>query len=158
MTVRTDALNLVHVLRRRSDAQPDSMGNRAWLLTNDGSLEGCERGLAHDGDLEGPVSRTVQVWSDLLGPCVPPDSHELVDYVTRLVQSEFGLLAEDPTFIDKSFLTILGNSRFKIADVLEDGRIAGQILARLQVDDAAHARRGRSWPDRRGATAGTGRR
>lgn len=147
VVIRTDACNMLHVLKARDGIPADSMGNRAWLVTNDGSLELVERDMAAAGDLAGPVSRSSRVWCDLLGPCVPPDAERLAGYVTRLVQSEFGLLAEDPTFVNKAFLNVLSQSRFKIADVLEDDRIAGQVLARLQADDELRRLIGDAEPD-----------
>ncbi|MCW3002640.1 MAG: hypothetical protein JWQ20_1938 [Conexibacter sp.] len=154
VVVNTDACNVLHVLRARAGLPADAMGSRAWLLTNDGSLAVAERDLAAAGDLPGPVSRMAQAWCDLLGPCVPPDAERLAGYVTRLVQSQFGLLAVDPTFVDKAFLAALARSRFKIADVLTDERLAGQVLARLQADDDLNALLGEvdvdtdEWNDR----------
>jgi len=135
VTVRTDALNLLHVLRNRSGAQADAMGSRVWLITTDGSLEDVERDLAVKELVDGPVSRLVGVWARLLGPCLPPETAGLAEYLTRLIRTEFGLLAEDPTFIDTDFLSVLGDSRFQVADVLTDEKIARQVLARLQTDD-----------------------
>jgi hypothetical protein len=135
LVLETDALNVVHVLRRRQDYIPDEMGNKVWLVTMDRSLTRPGHQRAGDGSAA-MVSRLVWNWVDLLTPCLPPDEERLAGYVTHLVQSQFSLLAEDPLFVDKGFLLTLERSRFEISNVLgASAERARQVLCRLQLDE-----------------------
>jgi hypothetical protein len=133
--LETDALNIIHVARRRQEVPADEMGNRVWLVTLDRSLGKGERSLVDDGVLLAGVSRLAANWVDILSPCLPPDEDRLSGYVAHLVQSQFSLLAEDPIFVEKQFLLTLERSRFKIEQVLgASSERARQILIRLQQD------------------------
>ena len=133
VVVETDARNLLHVVRRRTELPADEMGNVVWFVTLDRSLSRAERALAEQGVFPAGVSRLAQVWVDLLSPCLPPDAEKLAGYVAHLVQSQFSLLAEDPMFVKKDFLLTLTESRFDVGSVLgASPERARHILAQLQ--------------------------
>jgi hypothetical protein len=128
-------LNLLHVTRMRDGVPADEMGNRVWLVSLDRSLAKGERYLVENGVLPSGLSRLATNWVDLLSPCLPPDEDRLSGYVAHLVQSQVGLLAEDPIFVDKQFLLTLEHSRFEIKHVIGvSPERARQILVRLQCD------------------------
>jgi len=133
LVVMTDALNLLHVVRGRKLVSEDEMGNVVWFVTLDRSLARAERVLIQRGVFTSGASRLAQTWVDLLSPCLPPDETKLSGYVAHLVQSEFGLLAQDPMFVKKEFLLTLTESRFDISEVLgASPDRARQVLTRLQ--------------------------
>ena len=133
--LETDAINVVHVARVRETHPADEMGNRVWLVTLDHALAEPSRPRL---DLVVPpeqVSRLAENWIDLLSPCLPPEEERLSGYVTHLVQSQFSLVAEDPTLVNKQFLLTLQKSRFQISGVLDSNvERARQVLVELQMD------------------------
>ncbi len=133
--IETDARNLLHIEQRRAQLDRDEMGSRVWLVTNDTRLVSADRTLSRAGRTDAPITRHAQLWCDLLAPCVPPDAERASHYVTHLVQSHFGLLAEDPLFVKKQFLEVLGDSRLPLSLLLKDDRLATQILTQLGEDD-----------------------
>jgi hypothetical protein len=133
VVLQTDALNIVHVDRQRRSVQKDELGSRVWLVTLDRGLAKAERQLVERQAFASGASRLADDWVDLLGPCIAPDEGRLAGYVTQLVQSQFGLLAEDPLFVEKQFLLTLQRSRFRISEVLGASTDrARQILVKLQ--------------------------
>lgn len=135
LVIATDASNMMLVARLRDQLAADEMGSRVWLVTLDGALGRADRDLIRSRLLSSGLSKQAQDWCDLLAPCVPPDAEQLAGYVTFAVQSQFGLLSEDPTFVDTSFLEILSRNGFDLGGLLDTNEaVVCQVLARLQTD------------------------
>jgi hypothetical protein len=134
--IDTDALNLMRVDLERRIAPNDSMGSRVWHVSVDRSLSRAERHLVEEAVVETGLTMLCSNWVNLLGPCLPPDDARARRYVAHLVQSQLGLLAEDPLLIDKDFLLTVTNPLFPVADLLAASPArACQQLARMQRDE-----------------------
>ena len=128
-----DVHNLLYVQLRRKTWPADAMGNRVWFVTLDRSLAKSEASLVHRSVYPVPSSHQADGWCEFLSLYAVPDSPEVDAYVSHLVQSQLGLLREDPQFVDTRFLITLEESGFDLEEVLTAGPDrARQILVRLQ--------------------------
>jgi hypothetical protein len=133
--IDADTLNIILVQIRRRKLRADAMGRRVWLITLDHHLKYAERDLIRDGSYEVPASKRVRTWAGGLSPHLSPDDEDLGDYVLRVVQSELGLLAEDPIFADVDFLSILEQGPFNLGDLLAaEPDKTRRVLVALQED------------------------
>jgi hypothetical protein len=131
--INFDVHNILYTLLRRKEWRPDEMGNRVWFVTLDRSLSRAEASLVKQGLYGVPASHGAEEWCEFLGPYAVPESPELEDYVTHLVQSRLGLLREDPRFVDTNFLVTLEQSNLDIDGLLSSGPArAHQVLIALQ--------------------------
>lgn len=116
-----DTDNLILIQRRRKHLAADAMGNRVWLITRDTTLRSIERRLNEEGIYAVPSAKRIDAWRADLSPHLSPDDADLGEYALHLVQSQLGLLAEDPVFADVNFLTTLEKSPFDVQELLAAG-------------------------------------
>lgn len=102
-----DADNLLLVQIRRKKLPTDEMGSRVWFVTLDRNLRDVERRLIAQAVYGTPSSKQVDGWAAGLSPHLSPDDENLGEYVLHMVQSNLGLVAEDPIFADVNFLVTL---------------------------------------------------
>ena len=128
-----DTDNLILVQRRRKHLRADAMGNRVWLITLDTALKAAERRLVERRVYRVPSAKRIGAWLADLSPHLSPDDADLGEYALHLVQSQLGLLAEDPVFADVNFLTTLEESPFDLKALLAGGvERSRRIIAALQ--------------------------
>ncbi|HEX5762398.1 MAG TPA: type II toxin-antitoxin system VapC family toxin [Solirubrobacterales bacterium] len=129
--VDTDNFLVVQLQRKRRPA--DEMGNQVWLITLDRSLRDADRMLIKQKVYRVPSSKRLWAWTADLSPFLSPDDHDLGEYALHLVQSQLGLLAEDPVFADINFLSTLEESQFDVEALLKGSRRqARRVLVALQ--------------------------
>jgi len=135
-----DTDNLILIQRRRKQAPADAMGNRVWLITLDSALKSAERRLLEAGVYRVPSAKRIAAWVADLSPHMSPDDADLGEYALHLVQSQLGLLAEDPVFADVNFLTTLEESPFNVTELLAAGaEKSRRILVALQEEQEVQA-------------------
>jgi len=116
------------------------MGNRVWLITLDSALKSAERRLLEAGVYRVPSAKRIAAWVADLSPHMSPDDADLGEYALHLVQSQLGLLAEDPVFADVNFLTTLEESPFNVTELLAAGaEKSRRILVALQEEQEVQA-------------------
>jgi FtsZ-binding cell division protein ZapB/predicted nucleic acid-binding protein len=130
-----DVHNLLYTQLRRVGWRADEMGSRVWFVTLDHGLGRAESVLLGQRVISAPASHGASAWCEFLGPYAVPESQELDAYVTHLVQSQLGLLGEDPKFVETNFLMTLEESSFDVDELMRAGpERARQVLVALQED------------------------
>lgn len=138
--IEHDTNNLLLVQNRRRKYPSDVMGSRIWLITHDKTLMPTERELVRDGVYPVHSSKRVDEWAADLSPHLSPDDLDLGEYALHLVQSQLGILAEDPIFADVNFLATLVESPFDLDELLNgDADLARQVLVALQEENEVAA-------------------
>jgi hypothetical protein len=135
-----DTDNLILIQRRRKQLHADAMGSRVWLVTLDTALKSAERRLIERGVYAVPSAKRIGAWVADLSPHLSPDDADLAEYALHLVQSQLGLLAEDPVFADVNFLTTLQESPFDVKELLAaDPEMSRRIIVALQEEQEIKA-------------------
>ncbi len=116
--VSCDTNNLILIQVRRKKLKADVMGRRVWLVTLDQALKTIEQHLVANEVFEVQSTKQVGEWAADLSFHLPPDDIDLGEYALHVLQSQLGLLAEDPIFADVNFLSILEESPFNIDALL----------------------------------------
>jgi hypothetical protein len=128
-----DTDNLILIQHRREQLRADEMGSRVWLITLDTGLKYAERRLVENAVYAIPSAKRIGAWTADLSPHLSPDDADLGEYALHLVQSQLGLLAEDPVFADVNFLLILEKSPFDVEELLEASpEMSRRVLVALQ--------------------------
>lgn len=116
--INCDTNNLILVQVRRRKLKADEMGRRVWLITLDQSLRVIEQRLVANSLFDVQSTKQLGEWAADLSFHLPPDDVDLGEYALHVLQSQLGLLAEDPIFADVNFLSILEESPFDIDTLL----------------------------------------
>lgn len=135
-----DAHNLLLMQILRETRPPDELGNRVWLVTIDRSLRAAEKRILKEGVFPAPSSIRAQTWCTYIASQLGPDDDSLQHYVLHLVQSQLGLLAEDPVFVDTNFLITLQESPFDLGRLLSgSAETTRRVLVALQEEKEVRA-------------------
>jgi len=131
--IDVDTDNFLIVQLRRKAYRADEMGSRVWLITLDRSLRDADRSLVRREVYQVPAAKRLWAWAADLSPFLGPEDHDLGEYALHLVQSQLGLLAEDPAFADINFLSTLEESPFDVEALLKGTPAqARRVLVALQ--------------------------
>ncbi|HEX3241138.1 MAG TPA: hypothetical protein VHR18_13510 [Solirubrobacterales bacterium] len=131
--IDADTDNLLLIQLRREKIRADPMGRRVWLVTLDQTLKYAERDLINEQVYEVPSTKQVNSWVSVLSPHLSPDDEDLGEYVLRVVQSQLGLVSEDPMFADVDFVAVLAQSPFDLHDLLRSSsEKTRRVLVALQ--------------------------